>query len=446
MKAILIKEWEQGDVKYEVGQLLEVDQEGLDQLISRGLGEEYKPKAYDRIVASPVDGGLGPDDIKKLIKDTLKETSTANVTKGGATDVKSFEKGGYDELWQFARDVYKSTVSGGFVSEKLQSWNGHIKEAGLMEGSDMSQGGALVPTEFRNQILEIAIEDAIIRQRAMQIPMATSSVRIPYVKDASHAASTHGGIIIYRPDEGAALTASNATYGNVELNLHKLAGLVHVTTELLEDSPISMQPLLTRQFGEAIGFQEDEDFINGTGAGMSLGALNAPALISVAQETDQPADTIVTQNLAKMWSRLHSRGQRNAVWLANLDTFPQFYELTVNVGTGGSIVGIIGNDITGAPIMQIMGRPLILTEHMQTIGDKGDVLLADWSQYLIGSKAGSSAAKFASSIHLKFDEDKTSFRFIMRVDGQPWNPTALTPKHSTITLSSFVTLDARTGA
>ena len=442
VKVRLIKEWKQGDVKYEIGQLLDVNNEGAEQLISQKIAEEYKPKAKDQIIASPINGNISKEDITKIIQESLKEAAKANSSKNIVDTDEKFKTGGYGEFWQFARDVYKSTGNNGVISEKLQAWNGHVKTAGVMEGGDMSQGGALVPTEFRNQILETAIEAAIIRQRAMAIPMATASVRIPYVKVASHAASTHGGIIIYRPDEGGSLTASNATYGNVELHLHKLTGLVHVTTELLEDSPISMQPLLTRQFGEAMAWQEDEDFINGTGAGMSMGVMNASALISVTKETDQPADTLVTENIIKMYSRMHARGLSSAVWLANQDTFPQLATLTLNVGTGGSAVGLVQN-IADAPSMTILGRPLILTEHVQTIGDKGDILFADWSQYLVGSKAGSSAAKFASSIHLKFDEDKTSFRFIMRVDGQPWNPTALTPKHSTITLGSFVTLNER---
>ncbi len=442
MKIRLIKKWKQGDVEYEIGQLLEVNDEGAEKLISQKVAEEYKPKADDQIIASSIDGGISKEDIKAILKESLQEASTANSHNVTETDEK-FKTGGYQEFWQFAKDVYKSAGNGGVVSDKLQAWNGYVKTAGVMEGGDMSQGGALVPTEFRNQILSTAIEEAIIRPRAMAIPMATSSVRIPYVKVSSHAASTHGGIIIYRPDEAGSLTASNAKYGNVELNLHKLAGLVHVTTELLEDSPISMQPLLTQQFGEAIAWQEDEDFINGTGAGMALGVMNAPALITVTKETDQAADTIKVENLGKMYARMHARGRKNAIWLANDDTFTQFLTLALNVGTGGSVVGIIGTDITGSPVLSVLGRPLIITEHVQTLGDKGDVLFADWSQYLIGSKAGASAAKFASSIHLKFDEDKTSFRFIMRVDGQPWNPTALTPKHSTVTKSSFVTLGPR---
>ena len=86
-------------------------------------------------------------------------------------------------------------------------------------------------------------------------------------------------------------------------------GDTNATDELLEDSPISLQPLLTTMFSEAIAFQKDDDFINGTGAGMALGVLNAPGTISQAKETGQAADSIVTENIVKMWSRLKSRSR-----------------------------------------------------------------------------------------------------------------------------------------
>jgi HK97 family phage major capsid protein len=275
--------------------------------------------------------------------------------------------------------------------------------------------------------------------------MQTNSIDIPVVEDASHASSVYGGIIIYRPDEGGSLTSSKIKLGSLNLKLNKLAGLAYVSSELLEDSPISIEPLLNKSFGEAIGFQIDDDIINGNGANQCLGILNAPSLVSVGKETGQATDTIVTKNLVKMWSRFRSRSQNNAIWVANNDAFPQLATLTQEVGTGGSAAGLIQmatNGVTGSPMMTLMGRQLFLTENCQTIGDKGDIILADMGQYLVGEKAGGQI-RAASSIHLKFDTDQTAFRFIVRIDGKPWEVSALTPKYSTSTLSSFVTLGAR---
>jgi hypothetical protein len=49
------------------------------------------------------------------------------------------------------------------------------------------------------------------------------------------------------------------------------------------------------------------------------------------------------------------------------------------------------------------------------------------------------------SIHVKFDYDESVFRFVMRVDGQPWRASALTPYKggSSNTLSHFIALSER---
>jgi HK97 family phage major capsid protein len=79
-------------------------------------------------------------------------------------------------------------------------------------------------------------------------------------------------------------------------------------------------------------------------------------------------------------------------------------------------------------------------EQCSTLGDKGDIILADFSQYLLIDKG---QMQNATSIHVKFVNDETAFRFVYRLDGQPmWN-SALTPYKGSDTLSPFVTLAER---
>ena len=102
------------------------------------------------------------------------------------------------------------------------------------------------------------------------------------------------------------------------------------------------------------------------------------------------------------------------------------------------------NGLSGQPYNTLMGLPLFLTEHCQALGTVGDIVLADWSQYLIGGKAGG-GVQTASSMHLYFNYDKTVYRFVLRYDGQPWWQTTLTPKHggAGATMSPFVALATR---
>jgi HK97 family phage major capsid protein len=246
----------------------------------------------------------------------------------------------------------------------------------------------------------------------------------------------HGGIEFKWLDEEGQKSETRPKFGKINLRLKKMAGLVYASDEILEDSPVTLEPLLTRMFSDALAWQLDEVFINGIGAGKPLGILNAPCTISVTKETSQAADTIVYENVLKMYARMWDKS--NAVWMANDNTFTQLATMSLAVGTAGAPVWIPAGGMSGKPYDTLFGKPLIFTEHCQKLGDAGDIIFADWSQYLVGQKSGGTL-QFASSIHLKFDYDQTAFRFVFRVDGQPWWPTYLTPRYATDdTLSPFV--------
>jgi HK97 family phage major capsid protein len=441
----LLKNWQNGDTDWPMGQLFDLDDENGQKMIGDGVAEAYEPKANDVIKVSPMekDSGLNEEQVVDLVNDVLKKNSTFQHEQ---EETDQFAKtGGFKSMSHFAYEVYKSEVSGA-MTDVMAKWNEYAtsKASGLSEGVN-PDGGFTVPVEFRNTLMQTALEASIILQRTTKIPMGTNSIEIPIIKSTSHATSVFGGIIVYRPAEAAAITASKPQFGRIRLTLHKLAALAYSTTELLEDSPISMEPLLGNLFGQALGFQIDEDIINGTGVGQSLGVMNAPCLVTVAKESGQAAKTIETQNILKMWSRMMSMYMRNAIWLANNDCFPQLASLSLAVGTGGSSVGLlqtVTNGVTGAPLQTLLGKPLALTEHCQTIGTPGDLICADFGQYLVGQKAGGGVST-ATSIHLKFVEDEVAFRFTTRLDGQPWLPSAVTPKHGTNTLSAFVALAVR---
>jgi HK97 family phage major capsid protein len=99
------------------------------------------------------------------------------------------------------------------------------------------------------------------------------------------------------------------------------------------------------------------------------------------------------------------------------------------------------NAAAGRPQTTLMGIPVENSEHAETLGTEGDMQLVDLDQYLMIDKGGFPAGiQSASSIHVRFIYDETTFRFVYRCDGQPiWN-TALVPFKGTATQSPFVVL------
>ena len=127
--------------------------------------------------------------------------------------------------------------------------------------------------------------------------------------------------------------------------------------------------------------------------------------------------------------------------MANIDTFAQLALMSLSVGTGGSAIWL-NNGVQGPP-MTILGRPVLFTEKMETLGGGGsgkDIAFIDFGYYLIGDRMEMRAE---SSIHAQFVNDRTVYRIIERVDGRGWLQSAITPRKGTNTLSPFVTLDER---
>ena len=455
MKILLAKDWTNPESMqvYKAGTILEVDDATAKDLIFDETAGRYKGHTVEDASGEQAKMlKLSEEDMAKMIKSAVAEAieSTSGQTKlmRQTKDEEDMAKtGGFKSFGHFLHDMYKAGPAGARASDALTKWDGFChtnKTAGLMQEADDEQGGYLVPTQFMATLLQKQQEASIIESRATFIPMQTNSVSIPYVAESSRASTLFGGIIIYRPGEGALKTASKPAFGLLTLTLKKLVGFVNVTDELLEDSPISVEPLISSMFGQAINFTKEEDFLHGTGAGQALGILNSGCLVSQAAEGAQAADTIVYANIIKMWSRLYPSCANSAVWMANMAAFPQLATMSVAVGTGGAPAYLPANGAAGAPFGTLLGKPLFLTEHCSALGDLGDIVLADWSQYLIGGKPGA-GIQTASSIHLYFNYDKTAYRFVLRYDGQPWWQSALTPKHggATATMSPFVALAAR---
>ncbi len=324
-----------------------------------------------------------------------------------------------------------------FVSDDDQGIKGIVKD--LAEGAG-STGGFLVPEAYRSQLFYMATEEAVIRPGATPIPMTSPTVKIPAIQDTSHASSLFGGVIAYWEGEADTLTASQMALRQKQLIAKKLAGYTITSNELLADSAIALEALLLLLFGMAIAYYEDDAFINGSGTGEPLGILNSPALISVAKETGQLADTIAWENVANMDARLQPSSANHAFWIASPDTKPQLYSMNLSVGTGGVAVYLPASGASGTPYRTLFGRPVVYSEKAEQLGDAGDLILVDRFYYLVGSM---NDLRIDSSIHVKFTTDQTVWRFVERLDGQPWLDSAITPKNGGATLSPFVTLAER---
>lgn len=307
---------------------------------------------------------------------------------------------------------------------------------------DPTGGGFLVQTDFATAVFTRAYDMGEILGEVNKIGISNGSngIKIPAVDETSRATGSRwGGVQSYWVGEGKSVTPTKPKFRHIDLSLNKLMSTFYVTDELMQDQNV-LQQLAMQAFSEEIMFMTEDAIVEGSGAGMPLGVTASPSKVSVAKETGQAAGSLVYENILNMYSRMWGRSRKNAKWYINQDAEPQLFKLSQTIGVGGVPVYLPPGGISGSPYATLFNRPVVATEYNSTVGTEGDILFADFSQYVLADKGGIQAAQ---SMHVAFLTDEQVLRITYRVDGEPiWNA-PLTPFKGSATKSPFVTLASR---
>ncbi|XUM25124.1 phage major capsid protein (plasmid) [Bradyrhizobium oligotrophicum S58] len=313
-----------------------------------------------------------------------------------------------------------------------------------------TDGGFLVPPSFSQEIWQKVQAEENLLNRCAQLVTDGNSMMIP--KDETTPWQTSGGVQVYWEGEAQAPALSKPALEMGSLRLAKLMALVPISEELMQDAS-GLESWLRAKAPGKMAAKVNTAIIAGTGVGQPLGIIPSYAavgasVVQVSKETSQPADTVWFANINKMWARMYAGWRRNAVWLINQDLEPQLEGMAF-VGNGitptaasSTPAYLPPGGVADSPYGRLKGRPVVPIEACAALGDLGDIILADLSQYWALTKAG--GVQTDTSIHLYFDQALTAFRFIFRVNGQPaWSTTISRQNGSNNDLSWAVALQAR---
>jgi HK97 family phage major capsid protein len=386
-----------------------------------------------------VDDALVPAD-RAAARDTLNKATVP----AQAIDHDAENRWGFHSFADFLGAVKESPNKSQPGERLLKAYNSPavVRKAatgmGELVGSD---GGFLVPPSFSTKIFERMYNENALLSKTDQYPVAGSSMTFPRQAESSRAdGSRWGGVRSYWVQEGSTITASQPTFGKFTLNLHKLATSVALTGELKQDAP-ALEAYLSRVFSAEMAFETGKAIYRGNGAGRPLGFLNAPCAVTVSKEVGQASATLVSENIVKMWARRFAMGPTGSyMWLVNQDVAPQLHLLTLGIGTAGIATYMPPGGLSSAPYGTLMGAPVVEVEWASTLGTVGDIALVDLSQYVTISNGG---PQTLNSLHVYFLSDQEVIRTTWRVDGAPWQASALTPYSGTNTQSAFVLLETR---
>ena len=305
-----------------------------------------------------------------------------------------------------------------------------------------AEGGFLVPPQVSTKLIEKTYNVGAVVSRCDTVPMGSSRLTVPIADESSRRdGQRYGGVTVARTMEAGKLAASVLLTENLELTANKMMGVTVVTEELQDDlNALALNQWIKRAFPAEFSFQFDREALNGNGVGEFLGINNSLAMIVASIDAGQAAATLTATNIISMYRRLWAPSRPQAAWFVTQEAEEQLWPLLRIVGNSAeplySFPGSRGND---SPYGRMLGCPVIRVEQAAALGQQGDIVLADMSQYLIGNRS----SRFDTSIHVFFQQGLNAYRWAIRNDGAPTWKAPLLPYNSTETKSPFVTLAAR---
>ena len=243
----------------------------------------------------------------------------------------------------------------------------------LSEGTD-TEGGYLVPDEFENTLVQALSAENIVRSHAHVFTTTSGSHKIPVVTTKGTAAWV---------DEGGAITESDDVFGQQLIGAHKVATLIKVSEELLNDSAFDLEAYFTTEFARRIGNAEEDAFLNGDGSGKPTGIFDetsgAKTGITTATATAITADEIID-----LFYCLDGAYRRNAIWVVNDSTIKAIRKL--KDGNGQYLWQPALHEGT---FDTLLGKRIFTSPYVPEIASgKKTVAFGDFSFYWIGDRQG----------------------------------------------------------
>ena len=344
-------------------------------------------------------------------------------------------RGGFAHAGEFFQAIATASVPN-IAQDSIDDRVARLAPTNVSTGGTAADGGYAIPPDFRQFIWEALMGEASLLGRTDQYATAFNTVTIPKDEGPVWAAT---GPQAYWVAEAAQKTDSKVALGQQSLKLEKLAALLPVTDELLSDSPM-MNTYLGNKVPQVLSYAVDSAIISGDGSGKPTGIIGHAAAVSPTRTT---GGTIVLADLANMWIRMPSQYRSTAIWLCNPDIEATLIQMAFDPAATSKVpIYLPGGNVAGPGFMTLMGRPVVPHEAMPALNAAGDITLWDPQGYMSVVKTGGQVQTDVS-IHLYFDYDITTFRFVLRVNGLPWLAAPIARDNSNPnTFSSIVTLAA----
>ena len=282
----------------------------------------------------------------------------------------------------------------------MKDKNSYDVQNALQIGTD-SEGGYLVPDEFEATLIEALLEEDIFRSLANIISTSSGDRKIPVVATKGTASWV---------EEEAVIPESDDSFGQVSLGAHKLATIIKVSEELINDSIFNLQTYIAKEFARRIGTKEEEAFFTGDGSGKPTGIFHhtggAELGITTASATAIKFDEIID-----LYYSLKSPYRKNAVFVTNDATIKEIRKLK-----DGSGQYLWQPSLRMGEPDTILNKPVKTSFYVPTIeASAKTIAFGDFSYYWVADRQGRS---FQRLNELFAATGQVGFKATQRVDGK----------------------------
>lgn len=262
----------------------------------------------------------------------------------------------------------------------------------LAEG-DNASGGYLVPAPVRAAIITRVETLSPIRQLATVIPMTKDTLSLPRLDDNATVSWT---------SENASINTSTVRFGAVTLNASKLAVIIYISSELVEDADVDIVNFISDHLAKRVAREEKLKFLVGNGTGQPEGVTQASGVLAVAAD-----DPVNADDLLSVYYRLPQGYRANAVWFIHSEDILEIRRMKNNDGDYIWKAGLEGNPdlLLGKRVFEDDDLPL------------GTLVLGDWSQYYIGDRR-QMRISISDTAGNAWVNDQVSIKVTERVDGR----------------------------
>lgn len=357
---------------------------------SNGLMSAEDATTYDRMEAEVVDLGK---EIDRLERQAVIDAELAKATSTPITNKPSAQVAGETKTGR-ATDEYKRAFW-----NNMRNRNSYEIQNTLSIGTD-SEGGYLVPDEYEKKLVEALEDEVFFRSLATVIKTSSGDRKIPIVTSKGEAAWI---------DEGGQFPESDDSFGQTSIGAHKLATMIKVSDELLNDSVFNIEQYISKEFGRRIGTKEEEAFFIGDGTGKPIGIFNKTG---GAETGVTAASTGITfDDVMDLYYSLRAPYRNKATWILNDSTVKAIRKL--KDGNGNYIWQPSVRE--GEPD-RILNRPYRTSIYVPELAAGNRVMaFGDYSYYWIADRQGRS---FKRLNELFATTGQVGFLASERVDGK----------------------------